>query len=141
MRRFIFASHHNLATGLKNTVCFLTNNFHLATEIIDLSAYVQEDETDITERVNDIFSKFETNDEIIILTDMLGGSVNQKFIPYIHNRVHLITGMNLALAMSLILLPEDQPLSNEVISNIVEECKNQIIYVNQMDNLVDESDE
>ena len=40
--------------------------------------------------------------------------------------------MNLPMAMSIILAPEDVPFTDERISEIVEECKNQIVYVNKL---------
>ena len=71
----------------------------------------------------------------------MGGSVYQKFYPYMNDLVHIICGMNLPLAMSLLLVPEKETLDKERISNIVEECRKQIIYVNQLDTAVDYDDE
>lgn len=141
MRRYIFASHHQLAFGLKDTVQFLNNYSDVTKNIYDINAYMDEKDTDITKRVDDLFASFSQEDEVIILTDMMGGSVNQKFLPYMNERVHVITGMNLALAMSLILLPEDMMITQEVIKGIVEDCKQQVIYVNQVHIHMDEDDE
>ncbi|WP_416325615.1 PTS sugar transporter subunit IIA [[Eubacterium] hominis] len=141
MRRYIFASHHKLAFGLKDTVQFLNNYSSAANQIYDINAYVDDKETDISDQVEQLFASFSKEDEVIVLTDMLGGSVNQKFIPYLSDKTHIITGMNLALAMSLILLPQDIEITSNMIADIVEDCKQQVIYVNQVQVETDEEDE
>lgn len=129
MRRFIFASHHYLAYGLKDTVDFLTNN---AKKIYDINAYVDDSEKDLDIIVKELFDTFDPEDEVIVLSDLLGGSVYQKFYPYMSDRVHVICGMNLPLAMTLLLANEEVPFTKEGISTIVEESKNHIVYVNQL---------
>lgn len=129
MRRFIFASHHYLAHGLKDTVDFLTNK---AKTIYDINAYAEDKEQNLESRVKELFDTFDPQDEVIVLTDLLGGSVYQKFYPYISERVHVLCGMNLPMAMSMVLAQEDVPFSEKRISEILEECKNQIVYVNTL---------
>lgn len=129
MRRFIFASHHYLAYGLKDTVDFLTSK---ARTIHDINAYVEDKEQDLEIRVKELFDTFDSQDEVIVLTDLLGGSVYQKFYPYISDRVHVLCGMNLPMAMSMVLAGEDVPFTETRITEIVEECKNQIVYVNKL---------
>lgn len=136
MRRFITASHHYLAYGLKDTLQFLTAR----DDIIDISAYVDED-VELTEQIQKVFSQFGAEDEVVIMTDMLGGSVNQKFVPYISERVHLISGINLPCAMSLVLMPEDMPLTEDMIEDIVAESREQLIYVNRVNFGQDDSDD
>lgn len=129
MRRFIFASHHYLAYGLKDTVDFLTSKVRT---IHDINAYVEDKEQDLEIRVKELFDTFDPQDEVIVLTDLLGGSVYQKFYPYISDRVHVLCGMNLPMAMSMVLAGEDVPFTETRITEIVEECKNQIVYVNKL---------
>lgn len=129
MRRFIFASHHRLAYGFKDTANFLTNH---AKKIYDINAYIQDDEKDLSEVVADLFRQFDADDEVVVLTDLMGGSVYQKFYPYASDKVHVICGMNLPLAMSFLLASDDVPLTKESVLQMIEECKNQLIYVNQM---------
>ena len=38
-----------------------------------------------------------------MMTDMLGGSVNQQFCPYVNDHRHLICGINLPCALSLVI--------------------------------------
>lgn len=138
MRRFIFASHHKLAYGLKDTVDFLTG----ATKIIyDINAYLDDETKDIDTVVAELFASFDDEDEVVVLVDMMGGSVYQKFYPYMSEKVHVICGMNLPMALSLILAPEDERLTSEKVEQVLMDCKNQLVYVNKMAASVDEDDE
>lgn len=138
MRRFIFASHHKMAYGLKDTVDFLTG----ATKIIyDINAYLDDETKDIDTVVAELFASFDDEDEVVVLVDMMGGSVYQKFYPYMSEKVHVICGMNLPMALSLVLAPEDERLTSEKVEQVLMDCKNQLVYVNKMAASVDEDDE
>ena len=138
MRRFIFASHHKLAYGLKDTVDFLTG----ATKTIyDINAYLDDETKDIDTVVAELFTSFDDEDEVVVLVDMMGGSVYQKFYPYMSDKVHVICGMNLPMALSLVLAPEDECLTSEKVEQVLMDCKNQLVYVNKMAASVDEDDE
>ncbi|WP_368251767.1 PTS sugar transporter subunit IIA [Enterococcus sp. 2201sp1_2201st1_B8_2201SCRN_220225] len=120
MRKLVIASHSTLAAGFKETLGFLTG---IENPISSLCAYV-EGTDDIDEKIHELL---DTTDEVIVLTDMAGGSVNQKFFTYISDRVHVIAGMNLPLAMSITLQLQNEDLD---IASIVEESQKQIIYMN-----------
>lgn len=138
MRRFIFASHHKLAYGLKDTVDFLTG----ATKTIyDINAYLDDETKDIDTVVAELFASFDDEDEVVVLVDMMGGSVYQKFYPYMSDKVHVICGMNLPMALSLVLAPEDECLTSEKVEQVLMDCKNQLVYVYKMAASVDEDDE
>lgn len=138
MRRFIFASHHKLAYGLKDTVDFLTG----ATKTIyDINAYLDDETKDIDTVVAELFASFDDEDEVVVLVDMMGGSVYQKFYPYMSDKVHVICGMNLPMTLSLVLVPEDECLTSEKVEQVLMDCKNQLVYVNKMAASVDEDDE
>lgn len=138
MRRFIFASHHQLAYGLKDTVNFLTNS---SKEIYDINAYMMDYERDLEDIIRDLFATFNEDDEVIVLTDVMGGSVCQKFFPYMNDHVHVLCGMNLPLALSIVMANEDIPFQADRIANLIEECKKQIIYINQLPAVMDSDDE
>ena len=138
MRRFIFASHHKLAYGLKDTVDFLTG----ATKTVyDINAYLDDETKDIDTVVAELFASFDDEDEVVVLVDLMGGSVYQKFYPYMSEKVHVICGMNLPMALSLVLAPEDERLTSEKVEQVLMDCKNQLVYVNKMAASVDEDDE
>lgn len=138
MRRFIFASHHKLAYGLKDTVDFLTGS---TKAIYDINAYLDDETKDIDTVVAELFASFDDEDEVVVLVDMIGGSVYQKFYPYMSEKVHIICGMNLPMALSFVLVPEDECLTSEKVEQVLMDCKNQLVYVNKMAASVDEDDE
>lgn len=138
MRRFVFASHHKLAYGLKDTVNFLTSN---SKQIYDINAYLCDEEMELESRVKALFDSFDKEDEVIVLADLMGGSVYQKFYPYISDKVHVVCGMNLPIAMCLVLASEEEPLTCDKVANLIEECKNQIVYVNKINSAIDSDDE
>lgn len=138
MRRFIFVSHHKLAYGLKDTVDFLTG----ATKTIyDINAYLDDETKDIDTVVAELFASFDDEDEVVVLVDMMGGSVYQKFYPYMSEKVHVICGMNLPMALSFVLASEEESLTSEKVEQVLMDCKNQLVYVNKMAASVDEDDE
>lgn len=140
MKRVIIASHHNMSEGLSETLRFIMNHSQVSEDIIVVNAYVDEKETDITDRVAKLFDTFANDDEVLILTDMMGGSVTQKFIPYLNDNVHMIAGVNLPLALGLLLTIESDLTAENIIFNI-EEAKKQIVYVNQLKMDVSADDE
>ena len=78
MKRYIIiASHSNMAVGLKDTVNFVSGGMDNITAI---AAYV--DNKPINDAINEAVSVVSEEDELVILTDMTGGSVNQKFFRF-----------------------------------------------------------
>lgn len=125
MRHIIIATHYNLAQGLKSTVEFLTSLDNIKV----ICAYVDEN-FKIEKHIEEIFSEIDRKeDEVLIFTDILGGSVNQKFLPYIGEKTHLITGINLPIVMSL-SLKGGQLITSKDIEEAIEESKQQIVYMN-----------
>lgn len=66
--------------------------------------------------------------------------LNQKFIPYMSENVFLITGINVPLAMEIVLLPEEC-INKEEISNCVESAREAMQFVNELSLDTDEDDE
>lgn len=136
-RHIVIASHSTLAQGMANALKFFEGD---DLKLTVLSAYV--DNKPIEGQIEEIFNRFDDNDEVIVLTDLLGGSVNQKFFPYINRpHTHVITGMNLSLAMAITMEPINGYLNAEKIQSIVSDAQNQVKYVNELTMDADEDDE
>ena len=92
-RVIVIASHHRMADGLKETLNFITGGL---TEVVSLSAYV--DNRPVEEEIDELMNGFADEDEVVVLTDLTSGSVNQKFFKY-RNRphTHIVSGINLPL--------------------------------------------
>ncbi len=139
MRQFIFASHGKLAEGLKHSAAFLTGR----EDIESLCCYLDGDTQSVEDKVTQLMEKMDPATEIVILCDLLGGSVYQKFYPYINERVHLICGMNLPLAMTLILEPDDQLLTDDRIEELIRQSQDGLVHVTRQlcQSVEDEEDE
>ena len=124
-----------MAEGLKDTLAFVSGG---AQETIALSAYV--DNQPIEEAVETLMNGFADEDEVVILTDLTSGSVNQQFFKY-RNRphTHIVSGMNLPLAFQIAMEDQDEYISVERMREIVEESKNEMKYVNDI--AADDGDE
>ncbi|MCD8029090.1 MAG: hypothetical protein LUF02_10665 [Erysipelotrichaceae bacterium] len=82
MLRFIFASHYEMADGLKSTIQFLTA---MEDNMYAISAYTTLD-YDLEKEVKALFDTFDENDTVVIMTDIMAGSVNQKFYTYLSDK-------------------------------------------------------
>ena len=72
MRQYIFASHAHFATGIKESTELLSgarDNVH------DLSMFV-DGRTDVAEEAAKLLATFDPTDDVIVCTDLFGGSVN-----------------------------------------------------------------
>ncbi len=136
-RVLVLASHHRMADGLKDSLLFVSNS---EMEVVALSAYV--DNQPIDEAVKNLMEGFAPEDEVIVLTDMTSGSVNQKFFPYVSRpHTHLVSGMNLPLAFTIAMEDADDYISAERMREIVEESRAEIKYVNDLASEGDDEDE
>lgn len=136
-RVLILASHHTMAEGLKDTLDFISNG---AQETVTLSAYMTNESVDA--EVKAVMDALDPDAEAIILTDLAAGSVNQKFFPYVSRpHTHLVSGMNLPLALVIAMEPADDYLTAERVREMVAEAQAEIKYVSDLAAAGDDDDE
>ena len=112
MRHILIAGHSRISEGIASAVELI-----IGEKIKYFNAYLP-GEPFFVGKIMEEIKKYSCDDEVIIVTDILGGSVNnemQNFLNY--DNVHLICGMNLALIIGLVMADE-----NENISTVIEEC-------------------
>ncbi|AVM68900.1 PTS sorbitol transporter subunit IIB [Lachnospiraceae bacterium oral taxon 500] len=136
MKRVVIASHGKFATGLKETLKFITT----LDNIYDIPAYAEDDSEPLEETIAKLFATFSPEDKVIVMTDVLSGSVNQKFFPYINDHTFVITGVNVPLALSVLLANEEE-ITPPYIRQTIEESKQMIVFVNEKQPDKDENDE
>ena len=118
-----FATHGTLATGMKSTLELLIGN---TADITCLTAYVNP-EDNVDEQLKVYFSEVSDEDQVIVCTDLMGGSVNQKVVPYAQKEnVFLIAGFNLPLILEL-AMNEDKVTKEELLDSIEESRKNMML--------------
>ena len=121
MKKILIATHGNLASGAKSTLEFLVGNI---VDITCIDAYVDPDEN-LIDILENYFSKIDADDEVIVFTDIKGGSVNQKIIQYIMKpNIFLITGFNLPILLELAIM--DKKITVENLEEMIGICKNQL---------------
>lgn len=119
-RQYIFASHGTLAAGLLHSVELILGkqpNLHV------LCAYSSETDKpeDFSQQVDTLLKTFSPQQELIVITDIFAGSVNNEFIRYLQRpHFHLIAGLNLPLVIEMLISPPDwdsKKLINEALAN------------------------
>jgi PTS system mannose-specific IIA component len=114
MRRFLIASHGHLASGLKSSIKILTRDDSMVKAV---DCYI--DESDFTPKIQDFIDSVQPDDEAIIFTDLMGGSVCNKVMtlkPELKGIMH-VTGVNLITILGCILA--DEKLTPDSVDQIV----------------------
>ncbi|MDO5409671.1 MAG: PTS system fructose subfamily transporter subunit IIA [Lachnospiraceae bacterium] len=140
MRKYLFASHAYMAEGTKSSLELILGK----QESVDiLCAYVKEP-YDIKEEIHRKLSELDPEDEMIVVTDLFGGSVNNEFMTVAaeNENVYLVSGMNLALCMNLVVRKDDDCTTDALIRDCMEETRDTLIYCNDLlKNTQDKEDE
>lgn len=121
MRKVLIASHGHLASGMKSSIEILFGARR--DDVVAVDGYV--DDTDYTPQLQAFVDGIAPDDEALVFTDVLGGSVFQKVlltVPSATNVFH-VTNMNLPVVLSCVLLPEG--LSRDEIAEVLaqKECQ------------------
>jgi fructoselysine/glucoselysine PTS system EIIA component len=128
VRKFLIATHGNLATGVKSTLDIIigqTENVFL------IEAYVKENKG-IESDLAALLKKLGKNEELIIFTDLLGGSITNQAVQFTQGRnVHIVSGFNLALLIEVLMAETSTP-AEEVIESAIQNAKEQIVYVTKL---------
>lgn len=124
MKKILIATHGTFASGAESTVKFLLGDVG---NITCINAYVDENDN-LVEVLEGYFARVKPEDQVIVLTDIKGGSVNQKIVPYaVRENVYLIAGFNLPLLVALAIAPEG--ITKDEIRQYIEDSKKQMELV------------
>ena len=139
MRKLLLISHGQLANGFKDTLKLFLGDDH---PFAAICAY-GEGCPDVDEELNKFTSGVTKDDEVLICSDIFGGSVNQKVLPLLsREKTYIIAGMNLAMLLQIGTYPQEEPLSDEICHSFMEQGKEAVVYVNDaMNSEVEEFDE
>ena len=102
MRHMVIASHAHFAAGISVALSFLGGGAGVDIKVI--CAFV-DGANDIAQEVANTLAEIPEEDEVLVCTDIFGGSVNNEFTNVLQKRenIHLVTNMNLPLLISLVL--------------------------------------
>lgn len=132
MANIIVATHGNFAKGIMDSIRLICGEQKNMTYFC---AYVDGDMevggTQISGELMELLDSFPADEEVVVLVDLLGGSVCNEFIKLTgHRPFHLIAGLNLGLLMEFVFAPEE--LTKELIEEIIDNARASIVYVNQL---------
>lgn len=124
MKKIVIMTHAGLAQGAKETVQFLAGNC----ELTAVSCFTEEMHPD--HYIETLLQNKKPEETLIILTDLKGGSVNQKVAQHcLQHDFYLITGFNLALLLELTVVDEAM-INPAYLREIVEKSKQEIVLIN-----------
>lgn len=135
MRRFIVASHGNYAKGIVealNLIIGANESVHI------ISAYVDGKQSgDSIKELNDIIEK-NPNDEYLIMTDLLGGSVNTELMQCMSRKnMYIVAGINLVFLLTVITASEEENII-DLIKRAIDDSRMGIAYCNEINTSTDE---
>lgn len=136
MTQFVVASHSTFAKGLTDVVHFFDTN---VSNLHFIEAYVNGD-ADFENEFLKLLDQMQQED-IIVFTDISGGSVNRIVCQHITDRrLRVISGVNLSVVLELVLKPGY--VSDSDIEHAVSAAREQLIYMNTaLKSNVDEEDD
>ena len=119
MRHILIATHAKMAEGVKNTLEFIVGE---RKEITIINAYI--DDIKLSSQIDAYLINIQESDELIILTDILAGSVNQE-MSLLQERAHthIITGINLPLVLGIAMVNDEKFLTQNDIEKIIPKHK------------------
>ena len=126
--KMILASHGKLAEGMKDTLEMIVGKNE---NIYAFAAYSDVSETKFLEDIQALINENQ-DEQIVIATDGLGGSVNNEMIQLLNRypQVYLISGMNLPVIITLATAV--CPLTTEMIEEAISMGKEGVVFVNQL---------
>lgn len=126
MRKYIIASHGRFAEGIYESVSMIIGK---QDNVQILNCYT--DGIDAKSLVESAMALISGEDEVIVATDIFGGSVNNEFMKYLGRpNFHLIAGMNLPLLIQLFLSQNEN--TEEMIREILSDVGTSPKYCNEI---------
>jgi fructoselysine and glucoselysine-specific PTS system IIA component len=128
MRKFLIATHGQLAKGIKSSLDIIIGPME---NVFLIEAYVNENKS-IEEEIRNVLLNISSDDELIVFSDLLGGSItNQVLRTAPQENVHVVSGFNLPLLIDVLLADAATPVA-EVIETSIGNAREQIVYVNKL---------
>ena len=128
MVKFVLASHGKLAEGMRDSARLILGD---SIELHTICAYTQGSDN-LAEEIEQLFRTFDEQDEIIVMTDLFGGSVSSAFARMMQKRKFwLVSGVSLGLVVDLLLIEEKDDIE-ESIEEALENSRNLMCFYNPL---------
>ena len=127
--KILLGSHGRLASGIKTSIEILmgessTRNLTVIDACIDSS--------NIDLQLKEFFDQVDEKDQVLMLSDLYGGSVNQKMYLYLNRKnTYLVSGVNLAFVLEICMLEQ---VDNEILERIIQQAREmqRVIYFDEI---------
>ncbi|MEO6978445.1 MAG: hypothetical protein ABI113_08700 [Mucilaginibacter sp.] len=127
-RKFLIATHGTFAAGVKSSLDIIIGN---EIPVFLIQAYVDET-VSVETQINEVMAQVSETDELIIFTDILGGSITNQILQHaLRPNVYLVSGFNLPLLIEVLMGDTETPVE-EVITDAIQNAKEQMTYVNKL---------
>ncbi|BFK39525.1 PTS mannose transporter subunit IIA [Collinsella sp. i05-0019-G5] len=138
MRQFIIASHAHFAAGINESISLLSGE---RDNVRTLSMYV-DGNNDLAAVAAKMLDETPEGDDLVVCTDLFGGSVNNEFTSIVQRRpnTYLVTNMNLPLLIQLLFAEEGRDTA-EVIREICAADDTRVKFVNDLIEDAEDDDE
>ncbi|MEI7524471.1 MAG: hypothetical protein WCJ95_09090 [Mariniphaga sp.] len=135
MRKYLIATHGTFAGGIKSSLDIILGE----SETINLIEAYTETNKSLQEDIEEVMKQLIPEDELIVFTDLLGGSITNQILQFgLRENVFIVAGINLPLLLDIMLADSETPI-NEVIENGIENAREQMVFVNKLINSTKEN--
>ena len=132
MLKIFLSSHGLMASGIMSSLDILIGN---TDKITVFDAYV--DEKNVQDVLDNFYKTVSEDDEVLLLSDLYGGSVNQVMFTYLNRpNTRLVSGVNLALVLELAI---KETISDSELEELVETSR-MMMKIVKMEALADDND-
>ena len=132
MLKIFLSSHGHMASGIKSSLEILIGN---TDKITVFDAYV--DEKNVQDVLDNFYKTVSEDDEVLLLSDLYGGSVNQVMFTYLNRpNTRLVSGVNLALVLELAI---KETISDSELEELVETSR-MMMKIVKIEALADDND-
>ena len=132
-------------SSVENNLEDTKKNYESAKKEIEKPFPQEEELKTKSKRLDELNIKLNLNNkdkEIIVLTDLFGGSVNNEFLQYINqDHVYLVAGLNLPLLIELVSRLDAEVQTTVLIQQVLTDSKKMIQFCNERINQEIEEDE
>jgi len=109
MTEIVVITHGSLAREMVKVVSQITEQ---PVSAIPVCFEFHQDQATNTQIISEVFDQLDSEKEVIVLTDMFGGTPSNISFPFVkQNKVEVITGLNLPMLMYLVTQPEGKSLA------------------------------
>lgn len=133
MRKFLIASHGQLAGGMKSALELITG---ATAEVAVLQGYLDDQYVSMADEIANILETAGTGEEWVVFTDLMGGSITNMVLRVAAelgkaDSVHIVAGMNLPLVIEVILADPEVPVK-ELLAEKIGMAREQLVYINEI---------